>query len=147
MGYAYSENVSIMFPYAGIQVQASSNLISTPEGREVLVDFGDLYGDAIASIEKTGFRIIQILEKDDLPSIMVELAGDVKLSYMTHPTFTAARRQGIYQTRLTIPGLLVEKERSAKILFAYVPLHDRIVQFLQEQGILIIRVEVMKTLS
>lgn len=143
----YAENVSIMFPYAGIQVRASSNLISTRDGKEVLVDFGDLYGDAIQSIEKTGFKIIQILEKDDLPSIMVKLMEAVRIPFTVNPSFIAAKSQGIYHARLTIPGFLIEKGGESKILLASVPLHDRIVQFLQEQGILIIRIESMEKMS
>jgi hypothetical protein len=141
IGYSYTENVSIMFPYAGIQVQASSNLIQTPDGKEVLVDFGDLYGDAVQSIEKTGFKIIQIQEKDDLLSVTVKLLEAVRTSYTMNPVFSAAKRHGIYHTRLTIPGFLVEKGGKSKILLASVPLHGRIIQFLQEQGIVIVRIE------
>ena len=144
IGCNYAENVTIMFPYAGIQVRASLNLISTRDGKEVLVDFGDLYGDAIQSIEKTGFKIIQILEKDDLPSIMVRLMEAVSIPFTVNPSFTAAKSQGPYYARLTIPGFLIEKGGKSKILLASVPLHDRIVQFLQEQGILIMRIESME---
>jgi len=63
MGYNYAQNVAITFPYAGIQIKALSNLVSTGDGKSLLVDFGDLYGDAIIAIKKTGLDIIQIKEK------------------------------------------------------------------------------------
>lgn len=65
MDYHYSENTSITFPYGGIQIQAVSNIISAPNGKEVIVDFGELYGDAIHIIEKTGMTIIQVKPEDD----------------------------------------------------------------------------------
>ncbi|MCG2754486.1 MAG: hypothetical protein L6247_02775, partial [Desulfobacteraceae bacterium] len=65
MGYNYAQNVAITFPYAGIQIKALSNLISTGDGKSLLVDFGDLYGDAVLSIKKTGLGIIQINNKDN----------------------------------------------------------------------------------
>ena len=48
LGNQYTKDIAVTFPYAGIQVQAVSNLVSTSSGREFLVDFGDLYGDASA---------------------------------------------------------------------------------------------------
>jgi len=129
-----------MFPYAGIQVQAVSNLISTPDGKELLVDFGDLYGDAILSIEKTGFKIIQINEKDSVSTMIVRLLGAADISYTHNPTFLTAKRPKTFNTEVIIPGFLVENKKKSKILLAAGPLHDRIVQFLGEQRIKIIRI-------
>ena len=52
LGYHFAQNVSITFPYAGIQVKAVSNLISLKNGNVLLVDFGDFHGDAIQAIKK-----------------------------------------------------------------------------------------------
>jgi len=40
MGFHYAPNVGISFPYAGIQVQTVSNLLTISEGGQFLVDFG-----------------------------------------------------------------------------------------------------------
>lgn len=144
IGWDYAQNVSIMFPYAGIQVQAVSNLISTPDGKELLVDFGDLYGDAILSIEKTGFKIIHINEKDSVPTMIVRLLAAVDISYTHNPTFLAAKRPKTFNTEVIIPGFLVENKKKSKIFLATGPLHDRIVQFLGEQRIKIIRIGSVK---
>jgi hypothetical protein len=52
LGYAYSENISVTFPYAGLQVEAVSNLVTTGSGNDLLIDFGELYGDAAKEIKK-----------------------------------------------------------------------------------------------
>lgn len=140
MGCKYTQNVSIMFPYAGIQVKAVSNLISTDEEKELLVDFGNLYGDAIECIEKTGFKVIQIKEKDNLHAMIERLLKAGGISHTKDPTFLAAKRPVKYNTALTIPGFLVGGKAKSEILFASVPLHDRIVQFLQERDVKIIRI-------
>ncbi len=141
MGYNYAQNVSITFPYAGIQVEAVSNLISRSDGTPLLVDFGDIYGDAVSAIEKTGFDIIQIKKEDDLQSIIQKLLSILGVNYTNNPTFFAAKRPAIYNTALTISGFLVANTREPKILLAVAPLHKEIIQFLQEKGIKIIKIE------
>jgi hypothetical protein len=144
IGCAYAQNVSIMFPYAGIQVKAVSNLISTPDGKELLVDFGNLYGDAVQSIERTGFKIIQITEKDSVSTMIVRLLTAVDIPYTPNPTFLAAKRPQTFNTEVIIPGFLVENKKNSKTLLATGPLHDRIVQFLMEQRIEIITIGPVK---
>jgi hypothetical protein len=147
IGCAYAQNVSIMFPYAGIQVKAVSNLISTPDGKELLVDFGDLYGDAVQSIERTGFKIIQVTAKESVARMIVRLLEAVDMPYTPNPTFLAAKRPPTFNTEVTIPGFLVENKKKSKTLLAAGPLHDRIVQFLGEQRIKVITIGSIKPYS
>ncbi|MFC1857090.1 LysM peptidoglycan-binding domain-containing protein [Thermodesulfobacteriota bacterium] len=140
VGCSYSPNVHIMFPYAGIEVQAVSNLVSTREGRELLIDFGDFYGDALSSIEKTGLEIIQIKEKDSMEDIVLKLFEEIGISYTKDPTVSIAERTGNYNTTLTIPGFLIANGNSSKKLIAAVPLHDRVIQFFQENDTQIIMI-------
>jgi hypothetical protein len=141
IGCRYTPNVGVTFPYAGIQVQAVSNLISTGKGRELLVDFGDLYGDAIESIKKTGFNIIQVTDGKSPAQVITDLLESLDITYESDPVFTAANRTGPFNTTLTIPGFLVENPENLKILFTPYPLHDRIVQFLQDNRIKTVRIE------
>jgi len=140
VGCNYSPNVHIMFPYAGIEVQAVTNLVSTKDGRELLIDFGDFYGDALASIEKTGLKIIQIKEKDSMEDIIFKLFEGIGVSYTKDPTVSIAERKGNYNTTLTIPGFLIANGNSSKKLIAAVPLHDRVIQFFQEKDTQIIMI-------
>ena len=151
IGYNYAQNVSISFPYAGIQVEATSNLVSKSDGKMLLVDFGDLYGDAILAVKKTGLDIIRIKEEDGFSAVIEKLLCALGVSYTDDPTFLAAKRPAVYNTSLTIPGFLVANrnlpvlpERSqhltgkSKILLATVPLDNEVIQFLTEQDIKVI---------
>ena len=137
LGCHYAPNVSITFPYAGMQVKAMTNLVTLSDGRELLVDFGDLYGDAISAVKDTGFGILQISEQDkDL--ILKKILAAVGDPYQQGPTFLAAERPKAYNVQLTIPGYLVHPNSGQKVLFTRVSLHHRIVQFLEDADIRIV---------
>ncbi|MBW2662343.1 MAG: LysM peptidoglycan-binding domain-containing protein, partial [Deltaproteobacteria bacterium] len=107
MGYEYTQDVRITFPYAGIQIEALSNLITTCDGHFLFVDFGDLYGDALEAIEKTGRNIIQITNKDNKKDIISKIFRAANLSYINNPTFLAAKRPVVFNASFTIPGFLI----------------------------------------
>jgi len=135
MNYNYTQNVAITFPYAGIQIKALSNLISSSNGKLLLVDFGDLYGDAIIAIKKTGLDIIQIKKKDNIYEVIEKIFDALEVSYAKDPTFLAAKRPDVYNTSLTIPGYLISNKEKHKILLATVPVNDDAIQFLTNKGI------------
>jgi len=137
LGCHYAPNVSITFPYAGMQVQAMTNLVTLSDGREFLVDFGDLYGDAISAIKETGFGILQISEQDK-NLILAQILSAIGNPYEQGPSFLAAERPELYNIRLTIPGILVEPDSGQKVLFTGAALHHRIVQFLEDSDIRIV---------
>ncbi|MCK4468647.1 MAG: hypothetical protein KAU60_09875, partial [Desulfobacterales bacterium] len=124
MDYNYAQNIAITFPYAGIQIKALSNLISTGDGKSLLVDFGDLYGDAALSIKKTGLGIIQINNKDNAHEVIRKILDALEVSYTKDPTFLAAKRPDTYNTSLTIPGYLISNKKQNKILLATAPVND-----------------------
>ncbi len=139
MGYNYAQNVAITFPYAGIQIKALSNLISTDNVKPLLVDFGDLYGDAIIAIKKTGLNIIQITKKDSAYRVIEKIFDALDVSYTKDPTFLAAKRPVVYNTSLTIPGYLISNKKQDKTLLATVPVHHNVIQFLINKGIKVIQ--------
>ncbi len=142
IGVRYSENVKISFPYVGIQVEATTNMITSRNGRDVVVDFEDLYGDAIQAIEKTGLAVVQIKREDPLRRIVEKLLSAMEDTYTVDPTFYASKRPAAYNTALTIPGFLLEKKGYAnKTLLAEIPLHDGVVEFLKKQGVNIIMIK------
>jgi hypothetical protein len=138
MGYRYAPNVSITFPYADIQVKAVSNLVTKRNGGLLLIDFGDLYGDSIDAIEKTGFDIIQVTGEDGLDTIIRKLLDALGLAYANNPTFWAANRPAANNTALTIPGFLIAEAEGPKVLLADAPLHDGVIQLLKDKGVNVI---------
>jgi len=144
IGYTYSPNVSITFPYSGVQVKTISNLVTGSDGNPFLVDFGNLYGDAVSAIEKTGFTVIQIKGDDNYPVIIQKILGAMDVSYTNNPTFLAAKRPAIHNTVLTIPGFLVTGDRKPGILLSFSILDNGIIQFLTNQGVKVSLIEPSK---
>ena len=131
-----------------------SILVSKNDGKMLLVDFGDLYGDAILAIKKTGLDIICIKEKDNFSAIIEKLLNALNVSYIKDPMFFAAKRPGDHNTSLTISGFLIastdlpilpgyskQLTKKSKTLLATAPLHDDIVQFLTEQDVKVLMID------
>ena len=114
MGNQYSKDITVTFPYAGIQVQAVSNLVSTDSGREFLIDFGDLFGDAVAEIQKTGLDVVQIHPDDSMTTLITRLLDAIGEPYVSDPVFYGAKRPALYNTKIEIKGFLVTKKNGFK---------------------------------
>lgn len=141
MAFHYSPNTSISFPYAGIQVQALSNLLSFGKGKELLVDFGDLYGDAIKAIEQTGLDIIQINADAGSLEILQRLMETAGLGYTRSPVFYGADRPAEFNTAITVKGLLIPTGNGENRLFFEMQMPDLIERFIDGQGIQLVRID------
>lgn len=131
----YTPNVSITFPYAGIQVEAYANLIAMGNDREVLVDFGDLYGDAVTALRSTGMAVVQITSDDSYISVVKKILGALEKSFVENPSFMAAKRPAQYNTTITIWGLLYDHTAERRILMAGGKLHPAVTDLLSATGI------------
>lgn len=136
--WRYTPNVNISFPYADVQVNALSNLLISDQGKELLIDFEDLYGDAIFAIEKTGLKVIQI-KKDDSPAVIaIKLLTGMDSNYTENPTFMAAQRISPYNTKIQIKGFLLDNRKSEKVLLATNSLNQKVIEFIESNGLRII---------
>jgi len=140
MGYQYSPDKNISFQYAGIQINATSNLATKSNDNIFYIDFGNFYGDAIQAIEKSGYSIIQIKDNDSLDNIIQKLFGAMNASFIKNPTFMAAKRPADHNARLTIPGFLMDHAGTSGVLLTFAPLHHQVVHFLTGNDIRIIRI-------
>ncbi len=140
MGYQYSPNKNIAFQYAGIQINAASNLATKSNDNIFYIDFGNFYGDAIHAIEKSGYSIIQVRDNDSLDDIIQKLLGAMNASFIKEPTFLAAKRPADHNTRLTIPGFLMDHADMSGVLLTRAPLHQEAIRFLTDNDIRIIRI-------
>jgi LysM domain len=141
VGYRYITDRPITFRYAGVQIQAASNIASSHDGKEFLIDFGDFYGDAVQAIEKSGFSIIQIKDNDALDDIIQKLFGAMNVSFDKNPTFLAAKRPAADNTKMTIPGFLMDHQNAPRTLITPAPLNHEFVQYLTDNNIRIIRIK------
>lgn len=131
LGCSYAPDVPVMFPYAGIQVQAVTNLAAAPDGREFLIDFGEFYGDAVAAIRQTGLKVLQIPKHASFETITEKVLSQTGLDYEKNPRFAAADRSLEYNTHLMIPGFLIP---AAKRFLSTAPLNPSLAAFLHEKG-------------
>ena len=134
LGYRYSENINISFPYAGIQVDALSNLVSSDSGKQILIDFGDLYGDAISAIENTGLDIIQLNNKQDWKAIAKQILTAFDISYDDQFSFMGIDHLKEHNIFFTLSGLILEHQDEGPLVIASSSLHHEISGFLKQSG-------------
>jgi len=143
LGYTYHEDIEVCFPYAGFQVRATANLLSLGENAEMLIDYGDLQGDAVQAIEKTGFRILQIQSGSEPAAILDQLGDVLNLEIMHDPIFWTANRPRIHNISLQVPGVLVssrDKGREKRVLLSDVPVAREFLTYFDQQDISVIRI-------
>ena len=140
MGYQYVPNKNISFQYAGIQINAASNLAIKDNDNLFYIDFGNFYGDAIHAIEKSGYSIIQVKDNDGLDDIIQKLLGAMNISFLKDPTFLAAKRPADHNTRLTIPGFFMDHAGKSGVLLSLAPLNPQVIHYLTNNDIRIIRI-------
>ncbi len=138
LGNLYTKDIAVTFPYAGIQVQAVSNLVSTGSGREFLIDFGDLYGDAVTEIEKTGLKVVQLKQNDSMHTLLTRILDAIGEPYVSDPVFYAAKRPAAFNTKIKIKGFLVTKAEGSRVLISAIPLHNRVLQFFNEDKVKVV---------
>ena len=107
MGHRYQEDVEVSFPYAGFQVNASADMLGLDNGKEVLIDYGGLDGDAVQAIEKTGIRVVQLGGSGDLQQIVGRLAELLSVEVNADPIFWTSKRPRLYNPSIQIPGFLI----------------------------------------
>jgi hypothetical protein len=135
LGMAYQQNVTVSFSYAGIQIQAVTNALNRPDGLLVLIDFGDLQGEAIATLEKAGFELVQVPPRGAAADLIPKLLQAADLICEKHPAMTAVRRSGPYNTTIAIPGFMAIKDETPQVLLATVPLCEDLIRYFIEKEI------------
>jgi hypothetical protein len=138
LGFTYSPDVAVSFPYAGVQVQAYAHLLSDGQGREVLIDFGDLYGEALEAIRQAGPVVVQITPEDSYAVIARRLLALMQLDFIDNPSFLAARRPADFNTAIVIPGVLYRKTSGERILLSAVDLHPALTDLLSTEDVALV---------
>lgn len=139
-GFTYQEKLDIEFPYAGFQVKTRANLLTTRVGREVIVDFGDLRGEALTSLEAKGFSVLQIERRQSNRGILQKLLDHLAITHEKDPTFWVADRPRINNPSMQVPGLMATlgDDDGQRILFSDAPVPLRLVPFFTDAGIRIV---------
>jgi hypothetical protein len=139
-GCTYQEKVDIAFSYAGFQVKTRADMLTTSDGRRVLADYGDLRGEAIKSLEKEGFAVVQFDRRNTNRDIVQTFLTHLSIGYEKDPTFWVAERPRIHNPSIHVPGMMVVWNGSdyQRILFSEAPVPSRLDAFFVDAGIHVI---------
>ncbi len=116
LGLHYQSDIDVSFSYAGFEVEASADLLSLQNGKDVLVDYGGLGGDAIAALEKTGMDVLQIKGSGRPGKMISWLADRLPLDFNADPIFWTSARPRLYNPSIQLPGYLVSTRQENSIL-------------------------------
>jgi hypothetical protein len=131
---SYTPDVAISFSYGGVQIPATSNTISTGNGKVAFVDFGTFYGDTVSAIEKSGIAVVRISTEDSWMEITKKILTATGRTHETNPLIHSAKTQWGGITVL-IPGVLIYLEGKPTTLLSQAELDPAVIRFLNEKGI------------
>jgi LysM repeat protein len=141
IGYSYNWNVPLSFQYAGSQVQTVTDLIHGADGLDVVVDFGDFFGDTKSAVEAAGLKVLSVRPEDEVPSIARDFFRTAGIAWTEDPIFFGANRNVFKATSLTIPGFLATHGAQGRILLTSAPLPPKVCDFLGERKIRVVKMK------
>jgi hypothetical protein len=133
----FTSDMDISFFYHGHQIKTVSNLISNGKEFEILTDFGSLQGEAIAAVQKSGFRIVSFSQPESFSLMIKKFLQTCDIIYQENPTI-AVIPQCI---ELTFTGFELQDNCGGDTLICKAPVNDHIVQFLAQQNIRTVLIE------
>ena len=118
----YNESTEISFPYKGVQVKAHTNIASSRDNKDLIIDFHDFYGDTADSLKRLHFEIVQINSRDSEIEIIKKISGELGYETIDFPCFPEdldnKKDCGI---QIKIPGKLIKKTFSKKKEYIFFP--------------------------
>jgi hypothetical protein len=139
LGYDLEMNTEISFPYAGFQVKSMVNRVAVGDGKALLIDFGDLKGDAVEAIEGAGYRVLQFPAGIAYRRMAERLLTELSIEQSRPPLFWTADRRRIHNVSLRIPGIVFPAKdkagRTRKILLPGCEVPPEIQYYLAGEGL------------
>ena len=77
LGLRLQYGVQLSFPYAGTQIQTVCDLVETPSGKPLVIDFGDFGGDAAVALQACGFHVVSFSRQEDVRLIVRRLLKEI----------------------------------------------------------------------
>jgi hypothetical protein len=85
--FADDSKIKISFSMNNIELEASFGRIARPKGKDILINFGNVYGVALNIIENRGFQIIAITKEEKPESIIKRILESLGFFTWTNPSF------------------------------------------------------------
>ncbi|MCF6247343.1 MAG: hypothetical protein L3J69_08275 [Desulfobacula sp.] len=126
--FEYIPDAKIPFIFNNIQLEAPFSRIVRKETTDLLINFGHVYGAAIAVLEKREFEIISITPKLTIPEAINTLFSHLGYSTWENPAFYTGK------TIETIKGIYAVK-KDEKLFVSMAPLSTNAVKYLEKENI------------
>ena len=129
--YEYIPNVKIPFMINNITLEASFGRVIRKDTTDLLINFGNVYGAALKTLEKREFEIISITPKLSRRELTKKLFSHLGYSTWDNPSFSTG------ETVETLNGLYAAKQKF-KYFVPFEPLTDPALAYLKKENIKIL---------
>jgi hypothetical protein len=106
-----------------------------------LIDFEDLFGDAIQAIRNSHLEIIQLKKREGFMANIQQLMTALNCTTEKNPTIWISDSKNAYAVSVTVPGLLIKTDDKAEVLVTIDAISDEAIQFLTRPGTRVIIVK------
>jgi len=129
--YNYAQNAKISFTLNNIRLKASFGRVIRKDAKDLLINFGNIYGSALEILEKREFEIISITPKLTTVELVKKLFLHLGYTTWENPSFSTG------ETIESIDGLYAVKEKD-KLFIPVKPLSNNAIEYLKKEGIKIL---------
>ncbi len=126
--YTYVPDEKIYFPIGAMDMTASFGRISRPEGSDLLINAGNVYGQALELLEKKGYDILVIAPGLTMAELALMLFNRLGYSTWKNPSFPTP------ETVETIQGIYAAKEKEKLFVARQTP-GTAAMKFLEKENI------------
>ena len=105
----------------------------------LLVDFGDLYGEALEAIRQSGPAVVQIKADDGYDNIVRKIFSALGQAYDDNPSFLAVPGAGEYNTVITVAGVMLPRADNQSTLLTGASLHAAVSELVSANGVAIVQ--------
>ncbi|MGB5985038.1 MAG: LysM peptidoglycan-binding domain-containing protein [Desulfobacterales bacterium] len=139
MGFTWVPNSQISFSYAGMELSAWADMVQDGDGEELLLNFGQIQGEAVDLLKQSGLAIVNLHRQVPLRDRLVTLFQALDVSCTYDPVFWAAARPATYNTSISASGLLASPLIGRQFLITPFSYSASALQIFQERGIQVIQ--------
>jgi hypothetical protein len=141
MGFACTPNNQITFTYAGLELSAWADLVQDGDGRQFLLNLGQIQGEAVGILKDSGIEIVDLVTPHLLRDKIVTVFQALNVSCTHDPVLWAAARAATHNTSITVTGLLASPLIGRQFLITPFNYSPPALQIFHERGIQVVQLK------
>jgi hypothetical protein len=138
LGWQYSTNVSVHRFSENDRGHAFAAMLTSSDGRMVIVDKGRLDPDAIKALSISGFPVVAMRNESEIQALINKLLTAMKVVFSVDPEFTIGSQAAQGQIMLQIRGTLAETQQ-VRLLLTHFNIDPSLIAFLAARDISVAR--------